>query len=85
MLLTVGQLKKLIQNVPDNYLFGTMDFASDNEIKLYAPKRGLLLEAFDSKYLVLNNMGTHWDDKWSRNEFFLRGSVDRETGEITNI
>jgi hypothetical protein len=85
MLLTVGQLKSMLQNVPDECLFGSMDFAS-SEFKLYAPKRGLLVEGQGSQYLLLNNMGTHWDEKWTYNgEFKLIGSVDRETGEITNI
>ena len=85
MLLTVGQLKQLIQNVPDDYLFGSMDFAS-KEFKLFAPKRGLLVEGEDSKYLLLNNMGTHWDERWTfEGTFKLIGSVDRETGIVTNI
>lgn len=85
MLLTVGQLKSMLQNVPDKCLFGSMDFAS-RDFKLYAPKRGLLVERQGSQYLLLNNMGTHWDEKWAYNgEFKLIGSVDRETGEITNI
>ena len=85
MLLTIKQLKTLIQNAPDDALFGSMDFASDKEIKLYAPKRALLLEGFNSQYFVLNNMGTHWDEKWGQNEFFLRSSFDRETGVETVI
>jgi hypothetical protein len=85
MLLTVGRLKTLIQNVPNDYLFGSMNFA-DKEFKLYAPKRGLIVEGQGSRYLLLNNMRTHWSERWTYNgEFKLIGSIDKETGEITNI
>lgn len=86
MLLTVGQLKKILKDIPDDALFGSMDFANNNEIRLFAVKRYLLLQEKEDYYFVMNNMGTHWDERWgNKGNVKLVVSFDKDTGEKTDI
>lgn len=81
MILTVGELKRYLQDIPDDAIFGTMHFADKAEIQTYAPKRFLLLQSgkkgYDGPMFVLNNMGTHWNEEWAqKNDANYVGHVD---------
>lgn len=80
MILTVGELKKYLHDIPDEVVFGTMSFADDAEIEIYTPKRFLYIKATKlgvSDKFVLNNMGTHWNEEWaSKNHAEYAGYVD---------
>jgi hypothetical protein len=81
MILTVGELKKYLQDVPDNIVFGTMGFAKNAEIEIYTPKRFLYIKSTKkgvSDKLVLNSMGTHWNEHWAKeNDGEYAGYVDQ--------
>ena len=49
-------------------IVGSMGFAKNAEIELFAPKRILITEdAKGNKFFVINNMGTHWNEQWAKN------------------
>jgi len=83
MLLTVGQLKKMLKDVDDDAMFGIMFPARKNVIEFLAPKRGLILDVEGIKTFCVNNLGTHWNVQWEiNNEASMHGWVDVKTGEV---
>lgn len=78
MALTVGQLKKYLQDVPDDTVFGAMSFADKAEFQTFSPKRFLYLSRVNCKNIVvINQMGTHYNDVWEKeNKSTLLGWVD---------
>jgi len=77
--MTIKQLKKAIENAPDDAIFGTMDFANGYEINTLLPKRFLLLESNGKQMYVANNMGTHWNEQWAKeNNAKYIGYADRD-------
>jgi len=79
----IKELKKLIENVPDDAEFAVMNFSSDYEMEFIFPKRGLLIDSPQGKIFVINQMGTHWSEKWEKENYKLIGYVD--TGIINEL
>lgn len=76
--LTIGLLKKIIAEVPDEVILGALDYR-DKIMDFSFLKRVLLLEKDNEKVLIFNAMGTHYFDliekdgykvlkSWSENE-----------------
>lgn len=68
VLLKVKDLRKALENVDGELLVADMAFAAGEELQVFSPKRFLLIEAADGqKFFAINNMGTHWNEQWERN------------------
>ena len=81
MFISVKKLKQLLETCDDNMIVGSMGFAKNAEIELFAPKRILITEdAKGNKFFVINNMGTHWNEQWSKNnDMKLSEYIDLDT------
>lgn len=77
--MTIKQLKQAIENAPDDAIFGVMKFAHGHEIITMFPKRFLLLQGEFNQYYVSNDMGTHWDINWQKeNKAKYIGHADKD-------
>lgn len=72
----IKELKTLIENAPDDAEFAIMNFSGDYEMEFIFPKRGLLIDSPQGKIFVINQMGTHWSEKWEKENYKLIGYVD---------
>lgn len=65
-ILTVGELKKYLQDIPDDTYFGFLSFGHKS-VEVFSPKRFLYLKSLPLGYgknlFVCNTMGTHYNDK----------------------
>lgn len=86
--LTVGMLKKALANVEDSLVIAAMLPANQYELRLFTPKRFLLgINKYGEKFLIINTMGTHFDEKWQRenNEIQLKSYIEVDNNKIIKI
>ena len=76
-MLTIGLLKELIKDVPDDAILSSMRFANNNEMDFFIIKRALLVEDKKSTFFVLNQMGTHWGEKWEKDNYKLIKTIEK--------
>ena len=66
MILTVKDLKKALEEVPDDALISSMSFGRNRELQLFTPKRFFIGKSNNgTKLFIINEMGTHWDKEWA--------------------
>ena len=65
MKLTVGKLREIIKDLPDDIVLATLDYGNANFTTFDGIKRVLLLKSKESgkSYLTINNMGSHFTGK----------------------
>ena len=76
-MLTIGLLKELIKDAPDDAIFSSMCFGNNNEMDFFVIKRALLVEGSRNTFFVLNQMGTHWGEKWEKGEYKLIKTIEK--------
>jgi len=63
MNLTVGRLKEIIADLPDDVILADLDYGNDSFKPHSGIKRVLLLEDNNGQqYLTINRMGAHFSD-----------------------
>ena len=72
MLLKVKDLKKALEQAPDEAIISYMGFGKNNQLDFFAPKRFFVGHNKESLLFIINCMGTHWDEKWAK-----------ESGDVT--
>ena len=62
MELTIGKLKQIIADLPDDTLLATLEYGNDNFRPFVGIKRVLLLRDKESNkdFLTINSMGSHF-------------------------
>lgn len=75
--MTIKELKLLIEHAPDDAEFAIMLFANKYKMEYVFPKRALLLkDKHGNDVLAINQMGTHFNEKWAKDEYTLIGHID---------
>jgi len=80
----VKDLKRLLENAPDDAEVALMLFANKYRMEFIYPKRGLLLAAKSGgQVFAINQMGTHFSGQWAQDEYTYIGYID--TGKDNNL
>lgn len=76
-MLTIKLLKELINDIPDEAVFSSMSFGmNNNELDFFVIKRALLIKDENNIYFVLNQLGTHWCEKWEKENYKLIKKIE---------
>jgi len=66
MLLKVKDLKKVLEDAPDDALVCSMNFGED-KLQTFSPKAYFIAKNDEGdKLFIFNNMGTSWTDRWKK-------------------
>jgi hypothetical protein len=76
-MLTIKLLKELIKDVPDDAIFSSMAFGNKNELDFFVIKRALIVKEGEITFFVLNQMGTHWNEKWEKENYKLIKTIEK--------
>ena len=60
MILTVGKLRKIIENLDNDIILGDLKLGNRNFEPFDNLKRMILLSTEDHKFLVINSQGSHF-------------------------
>ena len=78
MAMKIKELKRLIENAPDDATFSIMSFASRYEMEFLFPKRGLLIDSPNGQIFTINQMGTHWSKEWEKENYKIIGWIEKD-------